>query len=382
MMDIINPATGEIVARAPKGNEADADKALASARKAFASGVWSGKSIEERSGILLKAAGLVAFNKERLAHLETITSGATIRRTMNCDVATVMFNLLGTVGAAAMLPKVEHASMFSPSVLPMHSYFKREPIGVCLGITPWNFPMGVAILKIAPALVMGNCIVMKPASTTPVTTLELAKIFSDAGLPPGVFNVLSGPGASMGEYLAGHPEVDKVGFTGSTEVGKKIGEIAARGIKRVTLELGGKSPVIILDDADMETAVNMSTLAFCAHQGQICLSGTRLFVPRPMQDEFVNRLIDKVKSLKMGDTLDPTTNLGPIANEAQMKTVLDYIEIGKKEGAQLVYGGNRVTEGAFAKGLYVEPAIIQQLHQSDEACSRRDFRPGTVRDSL
>ena len=357
-MDVINPATGEVVARAPKGTKGDADRALASARTAFESGVWSGKSLEERSMILLKAAGLTAINKEKLAYLETITSGATIQRTMNCDVNVILFSLMGSTGVAGMLPKVEHATMFSPAVIPMHSYYKREPIGVCLGITPWNFPMALAIMKIAPALTMGNCIVMKPASTTPISTLELAKIFSDAGVPPGVFNVVSGPGASMGEYMAGHPEVDKIGFTGSTEVGKRIGEIAARGIKRVTLELGGKSPLIILNDADMETAVNMGALAFCAHQGQICMSGTRLFVPRPMQNEFVSKLIAKVKSLKMGDTLDPTTKLGPIANETQMNTVLNYIEIGKQEGAELVSGGKRVTEGAFAKGFYVEPAIF------------------------
>jgi len=374
-IDVINPATGKVVARVPKGTNGDVDKAMAAARKSFESGVWSGKSIEERSLILMKVIGAVAMNKEKLAYLETISTGGTIQRTMNADVNMLMFCLMVSAGASGMLPAVEHATMISPVVIPMHSYSKYEPIGVVASITPFNFPLVIAALKIAPALVMGNSIVMKPASVTPLSTLEIAKIFCEAGVPPGVFNVITGPGGSMGEYMAGHPEVDKISFTGSTEVGIRISEIAAKTIKKVTLELGGKSPLIILDDADMETAVNMGTLAFCAHQGQICVSGTRLFVPRRMQKEFVAKLIEKVKSLKIGDTLDPTTKLGPVASEAQLRTIMNYIEIGKKEGADLVYGGKRVTEGALADGFYIQPAIFDNCTNKMQHVREEIFGP-------
>ena len=199
-----------------------------------------------------------------------------------------------TAMIAKELPKVEHTFFSPPWVPPCTLSETRTSRSVCRH-NPWNFPMILAIYKIAPALAMGNSIVLKPASITPVTTLELAKILSEAGVPPGVFNVITGPGSSMGNYLAGHPEVDKIAFTGSTEVGRQIAHQAADTIKRVTLELGGKSPIIVLDDADMEVAANMCLLGFLFHSGQVCESGTRLFVPRSMQDELVERMIAKIK---------------------------------------------------------------------------------------
>ncbi len=358
VMEVINPANREVVARVPRGNEEDVDRAVAAARRTFESGVWANKSIEERASVLLNAAMLTILNKERLANLESLTSGATIRRTMTVDVAEVGASLLLTAMMAKELPKVEHAFFAPPWIAPMHSYWKREPVGVCAGITPWNFPLILAIFKIAPALVMGNSLVMKPASITPVTTLELAKMLCDAGLPPGVFNVVTGPGYSLGAYMAQHPEVDKIAFTGSTMVGKQIAHIAADGIKRVTLELGGKSPIIVLDDADMEVAANMCLLAFLFHSGQVCESGTRLFVPRQMQDELVSRMIAKIKKMVIGDQMNMETDLGPIASEQQLLTIMSYVEIGKKSGAQLAYGGNRLTDGIYEKGFFFEPTIF------------------------
>lgn len=375
MMNVINPANREVVARVPKGTTGDVDRAIASARTAFNSGVWSGKTLEERTKVLMKAADLVLERKDRLAYLESLTSGAAIRRTSNLDVNAVYSYLDVSTRIAMKMPKVERADIIPQSAIPMNSYFMNEPIGVCVGITPWNFPLVSAIFKIAPALTMGNSIVMKPASTTPVSTLVLAKIFSDAGLPDGVLNVVTGPGGSIGDHIAAHPGVDKIGFTGSTEVGTRISELAAKTVKKLTLELGGKSPVIILDDADMETAANMSMLAFCAHQGQICISGTRVFVPRHMQDELVGRLIKKVKALKIGDQLDPATILGPISNEAQLRTVLDYVDIGKKEGAELVYGGTLIKEGALAKGLFVKPAVFMNCNNNMRQVREEIFGP-------
>lgn len=374
-IEVINPANQEVVARVPRGNQEDVDKALASARNAFESGVWSGKSVEERAQVLMTASMMAVAQKERLGYLEALTSGATIRRTTTVDIAEVAATLLLTAMTAQELPRVEHTLFSPPWVAPMHTYWKREPIGVCAGITPWNFPLILAIFKIAPALMMGNSLVMKPASITPVTTLELAKLLSDAGVPPGVFNVISGPGSSAGNYMAQHPEVDKIAFTGSTEVGRHIAHLAADSIKRVTLELGGKSPIIVLDDADMEVAANMCLLAFLFHSGQVCESGTRLFVPRHMQDELVERMIEKIKKMVIGDQMDMETDLGPIASEDQLQTIMHYVQVGKDEGAELAYGGNRLTDGIYEKGFFFEPTIFINCHNQMAQVREEIFGP-------
>jgi aldehyde dehydrogenase (NAD+) len=374
-MEVINPANQEVVARVPRGNQEDVDKALASARNAFESGVWSGKSVEERAQVLMTASMMAVAQKERLGYLEALTSGATIRRTTTVDIAEVAATLLLTAMTAQELPRVEHTLFSPPWVAPMHTYWKREPIGVCAGITPWNFPLILAIFKIAPALMMGNSLVMKQDSITPVTTLELAKLLSDAGVPPGVFNVISGPGSSAGNYMAQHPEVDKIAFTGSTEVGRHIAHLAADSIKRVTLELGGKSPIIVLDDADMEVAANMCLLAFLFHSGQVCESGTRLFVPRHMQDELVERMIEKIKKMVIGDQMDMETDLGPIASEDQLQTIMHYVQVGKDEGAELAYGGNRLTDGIYEKGFFFEPTIFINCHNQMAQVREEIFGP-------
>ncbi|MGE5380754.1 MAG: aldehyde dehydrogenase family protein [Methylocystaceae bacterium] len=357
-MPVINPANQEVVARVPRATKGDVDRAMASARSAFESGIWSGKSIEERADILMNAAVYIAANREHLGYLESVCSGGTIRRTAVLDAASVAGSFaIAAALARELLPRVEN-TITAPWLAPMHSYWKREPIGVCLGITPWNFPLILAAYKIAPALAMGNTIVVKPASITPVSTLELARILHDAGVPDGVFNVVTGPGGSIGNYMAAHPEVDKIGFTGSTEVGRQIAHLAADGIKRVTLELGGKSPLIVLDDANIDVAVNMALFAFLFHSGQVCESGTRLLVPRHMQDELVDKMIAKIKTLKIGNQLDPATDLGPIASLDQLNTIKRYVEIGKQEGAQLVCGGNQYTVGECEKGFFFEPTIF------------------------
>lgn len=375
MMDVINPANQEVVARVPRGNQADVDLAVGTAREAFESGVWSGKSIEERADVLLNAAILAIAGGDRLGYLEALTSGATIRRTTTVDKAEVAGSLMLTAMMAKELPTIEHAFFSPPWVAPMHSYWKREPIGVCAGITPWNFPMILAIFKIAPALAMGNSLVIKPASITPVTTLELAKLLHDAGVPDGVFNVVTGPGSSVGNYMASHKEVDKIAFTGSTEVGKQIAHMAADSIKRVTLELGGKSPIIVLDDADLESAANMSLLAFLFHSGQVCESGTRLFVPRKMQDALVELMIKKINKMVIGDQMQLTTDLGPIANEDQLKTIMHYVETGKKEGAQIACGGNRLTSGIYEKGFFFEPTIFVNCNNQMTQAREEIFGP-------
>lgn len=373
-MEVINPGNKEVVATVTQANQADIDHALESARKTFESGIWRNKSIEERAKVLTDAALLVIANKERLAWLESLTSGATIRRSSTVDIASVAGSLLMSAMILQEMPQIEHG-ICPPVIAPMHSYFKREPIGVCAGITPWNFPMILAAYKFAPALAMGNSIVMKPASITPVTTLELAKLLHDAGLPAGVFNVITGPGSSAGNYLAAHPQVDKIAFTGSTEVGKHIAHLAADTVKRVTLELGGKSANIILDDADMDVAVNMSLFAFLFHSGQVCESGTRLIVPRKMQDELVSRMIDKINKLKIGNQMDMATHIGPIASEEQLNTIIKYVEIGLDEGAALACGGHRITEGEMAEGYFYEPTIFINCHNHMQQVREEIFGP-------
>jgi aldehyde dehydrogenase (NAD+) len=358
MMDVINPANREVVARVPRSTKGDVDKSLASARAAFESGVWSGKSIDERVEVLTRATMAVLANKDRLAWLESLTSGATLRRTGFVDVMSVAGSLAMSAAILKQMPEVEHA-ICPPWVAPMHSYAIREPIGVCAGITPWNFPMILAAYKFAPALAMGNSIVMKPASITPVTTLELAKILTDAGIPPGVFNVVTGPGASIGNYLAAHPQVDKIGFTGSTEVGRQIAHLAADGIKRVTLEM----------------ASSMTLLAFLTHTGQVCESGTRLIVPRKMQDQLVEAIIDKIKKLNIGDQMDLATDLGPIASNQQLQTIMNYVKIGKDAGAQVAYGGNRLSGGIYDNGFFHEPTVFINCNNQMQHVREEIFGP-------
>lgn len=373
-MDVINPSTQEVVASVPKGSTGDADKAVEFARDTFESGVWADKTMEERAEILLNFSTNVLNNKQKLAYLESLTSGSTIRRTMAIDVVAVSDALKNAVNRSRELPMVEHA-MCLPWHIPQHSYFTREPLGVCAGIVPWNFPMILAAWKFAPALMMGNSIVMKPASITPITLLELAKIAYDSGIPAGVFNVVTGPGSQMGNHLATHPEVDKIGFTGSTEVGRKIAHIAADGIKRATLELGGKGPVIVLDDADLDMASSLCVHAFLYHTGQVCESGTRMIVPRNMQDKLVELMVEKIKKLPIGNQLDPNTSIGPITSAEQLKTIMDYVELGKKEGAQIAYGGNRLTTGEYEKGFFHEPTIFVGCNNQMRVVREEIFGP-------
>ncbi|GBF34549.1 aldehyde dehydrogenase [Desulfocucumis palustris] len=374
MTGVINPANREVVARVALGTRGDVDQAVLSARRAFESGVWSGKSVEERAGILNNMALLVMVNKDKLAGLESLCSGGTIRRTSTVDIAEVAASLVMTAMFIKEMPRVEHG-LCLPWVLPMHSYWKREPIGVCAGITPWNFPMILAAWKFAPALAMGNSIVLKPAGITPLTALELANLAHMAGVPAGVFNVVTGPGPLVGNHLAAHPEVDKISFTGSTEVGRQVAHLAADGIKRITMELGGKSPLIILDDTDMEVAVNISLYAFLFNSGQACESGTRVFVPRHLQQELVERMIEKIKKMKTGNQMDPATDLGPIASEAQLKTIINYVETGKSEGAQLVWGGSRLSGPEYDRGFFFEPTIFMNCHNKMTMVREEIFGP-------
>jgi acyl-CoA reductase-like NAD-dependent aldehyde dehydrogenase len=370
--DIVNPATEEVIARVPKMSREDAQGAIRTARETFDSGVWSELAPDERSRIMLSVVEKFTEHEDELAALETAQSGMTIRSTSTVVIG-YCINHWDYFARAADRQLQEP---LEPVSFPTHSYnfVLREPIGVCAGIIPWNFPLVMAVWKLAPALAMGNTIVLKPASNTPLTALRLAELLDETELPKGVVNVITGGGASVGEELASNPEVDKVAFTGSTVVGRRIMQLASSTIKKCTLELGGKSPNIVYEDANIEAAVDGALWATFFHQGQVCESGTRLILPESIHDDFVERLIARAKTLKLGDTMDYDTDMGPLVSAEQLETVTNYVRIGKEEGAECVLGGEAV-DGPNGKGYFFEPTIFTGVDNRMTVAQEEIFGP-------
>jgi acyl-CoA reductase-like NAD-dependent aldehyde dehydrogenase len=371
--DVINPATEEVFATVPSAGREDAQRAIAAARETFDSGVWSGMEAEERKRILLSVIERFSELEDDLATTETMQAGMTIRATSTVVIG-YCINHWDYFSSQATRPMQE---ALEPVSYPTHSYnfVLREPVGVCAGIIPWNFPLVMAVWKLAPALAMGNTCVLKPASNTPLTALKLAEILDQSELPEGVVNVITGGGSTVGEELASHPDVDKVSFTGSTVVGRRIMQLASSTIKKTTLELGGKSPNIVFDDADMDQAVDGALWATFFHQGQVCESGTRLLLPESIHDEFVERLVERAKQIKVGDPLDYESDLGPLVSAAQRETVENYVRIGKEEGARLVLGGKRPEGEGFERGYFYEPTIFTDVDNSMTIAQEEIFGP-------
>ena len=371
--DVVNPANEEVVATVPNGGRDDAQSAIASAREAFDSGEWTSMEPEERKRILLSVVDGLTEAEDELATMETLEAGMTIRATSTVVVGYCVHHW-DYFARQATRPKQQP---LEPVHYPTHSYnfVLREPVGVCAGIIPWNFPLVMAVWKLAPALAMGNTCVLKPASNTPLTALRLAEIVDQTDLPKGVLNVITGGGSTVGEELASHPDVDKVSFTGSTVVGRRIMQLASNTIKRTTLELGGKSPNIAFDDADMDIAVDGALWATFFHQGQVCESGTRLLLPESIHDEFVERMVERAKQIKLGDTLDHETDMGPLVSAAQRETVENYVRIGKEEGAKLVLGGKRPSGDGFERGYWHEPTIFTEVDNSMTIAREEIFGP-------
>jgi len=371
----INPSNEEVIANVPKGTREDAQAAIGAARRSFERGEWAGKSLRQRSEIMLKAWKYlteVAIERD-WAGIESADAGVTLRLANLAHVPTALehFRSLAVQGGEIKeyepLPWVD-----MPAVA--WNFVNREPQGVCGQIIPWNFPFMMACWKLAPALVTGNSVILKPASNTSLTALELVKALDETGLfPKGVINIVTGPGASVGEEIAANPDVDKVAFTGSTEVGRRIMQLASGTVKKVTLELGGKSANILLPDADLDLAIDGSLLAAFWHQGQICESGTRLLVHESMHDEVVERLIARAKEIVVGPADDLESGMGPLVSEAQLATVKRYVEIGKQEGARLVLGGKQ-PEG-FDKGYYFEPTIFDGVTNDMRIAQEEIFGP-------
>jgi len=367
-----NPATEEPIAEVPVATIGDAKLAIKAARKAFDSGVWSGMSPKERALVLYKFADKLKERESDLTRLEAMDGGATIRKTtmMDIPVGIEHFRLLVEMGEK--IPQYEPLPWVDfPYV--SWNFVNREPIGVCAGIIPWNFPFMMTIWKVAPALIMGNTAVLKPASDTPLTALVVAQCAMEAGLPDGVLNVLIGSGSVVGKELCTSPLVDKVALTGSTETGKRVMKMAADTVKKVTLELGGKSPSIVLEDADMDLAVDGVLFGTFFHAGQVCESGTRCFVPSSIYDEFMDYMQERVGKMKIGDTLDFETTMGPVVSRAQYDTVMGYIDIGREEGANLVCGGGR--PDGFDKGHFIQPTIFDGVSNDMRIAREEIFGP-------
>jgi aldehyde dehydrogenase (NAD+) len=371
--DVLNPANGQLVARVAKATKADVDLAVKAARDAFDQGDWKNMNPKDRSKVLYAISYQIAAHAEELAYLEAISSGGTVRRIGNSDILQ-MVDLFQTLAKFTLEYPFSETLPVPPFPGPAHNFVWREPIGVCAAVTPWNLPMVIATWKIAPALAMGNTVVIKPASYTPLSTLKLAEIIS-ACVPAGVINVVTGPGAEVGETLVTHPQVDKVAFTGSTEVGRRIMELAAGTIKKTTLELGGKSPNIILEDADLEIALPGSLFGVFLHSGQLCESGTRLFVPDKLYDQVVAGLVALTSKLKLGNPLDPTTDVGPVISKKQKETILSYIEAGIEEGATLLCGGKEVLVPGCEDGHFIQPTIFTNVTNDMKIAQEEIFGP-------
>lgn len=370
VLDVFDPASGKLIATVPRGTAADVDMAVAAARRAF-EGPWSKFTPYDRQEVLLRIADLFEQNWERLCVSDTLDMGLPIARTLG-NKRRVIGMLRFYAGQATAL----HGDYIQNSVSQsMITFTTREPVGVVGAIIPWNAPTAASIWKIAPALATGCTVVLKPSEDAPLTPLLIAELMQEAGLPDGVVNVVTGTGTEAGAPLAAHPDVNKIVFTGSTATGQAIARSGADNLKRITLELGGKSPMIICKDADIAKAIPVAAMAVYAHSGQICIAGSRLFVAREVHDEFIHGLSEFAQSLKIGHGLDFDTDLGPLINAHQTRKVEDYIASGKDDGAQLISGGDRPLGADYDGGNFLRPAVFGGVEDEMKIAREEIFGP-------
>ena len=361
---ILNPATEEVIAHVAAGSEKDVDTAAKAARAALK--VWNGITAAERGRILNRLADLLEKNQEELIMLESMNAGKPIASVRRQDMPAAIDTLRYSAGWTDKI-----IGQVIPARTDALTYTVREPVGVVGAIVPWNFPLMIGIWKIAPALACGCTLVVKPAELTPMTAIRIGELALEAGIPPGVLNIMTGKGSVVGDAMVAHPQIDKITFTGSPKVGRGIMQGAAVNFKKITLELGGKSANIIFDDADLDSAVRGSASGIFFNAGQVCSAGSRILVHKKIHDEVVDRLIERAKHIRIGDTASDDTIMGPLVSRNQMNTVMDYIDIGKKEGACVAYGGQRVGD----KGFYVSPTIFTDVQHEMRISQEEIFGP-------
>jgi len=364
--DSIDPATGEVLARVAEGDKADIDLAVKAARRAFESGPWPKMSASERGRIIWKIADLLEKHTEEFAELETLDNGKpiSVSRVADVPLAVDLFRYM-----AGWATKIEGSTI--PISGPYLAYTRREPVGVVGQIIPWNFPLLMAAWKLGPALATGCTVILKPAEQTPLSALRLGELAQEAGLPPGVLNIVTGFGETAGAALAAHPDVDKIAFTGSTEVGRLIVQAAAGNLKKVTLELGGKSPNIVFDDADVSKAAAGAASAIFFNHGQCCCAGSRLYVEDKIFDKVVEGVSESARKIKVGPGMNPDTNMGPLVSEEQFRRVCGYMESGVQEGAKAVVGGKKIGN----RGYFVEPTVLVNTKPDMKVVREEIFGP-------
>ena len=370
----VDPATGEVLACVARADAEDTRDAILAARQAFDEGPWPQMSPGERSRVMHKLVDALEARQDELGDVEMRNGGCTWRKAFLVDMLSAIVHFRHFAKLADFEPLEPVPQITFPAL--SYNFVCHEPIGVCGQIIPWNFPLLMAAWKIAPALAAGNCLVLKPASYTPLSALKMFEIIHETGLlPPGVINLVTGPGGVIGPALCLSSLVDKVALTGSTETGREVMKMAASTIKKVTLELGGKSPSIVLDDANLDITIDGCLWATFMHNGQACESGTRLFVPAGIYDEFMERLLDRASRIKVGLPADGTTDLGPLISASQLKTVENYIRIGLEEGATPALLGHRPTDPELAHGHFITPTIFTDVRNDMRIAQEEIFGP-------
>jgi len=367
---VYDPSNGKEIARVIDASDADVDRAVAAARRAFDDGRWTGLAPYARQRAVEKLADLIEANIPELAEIESVDNGKPRASSQNYDLPKSVQALRYMAGWATKLSG-EHVE---PATIPtgtVHAYVRREPVGVCAQIVPWNFPLMMAVQKIAPALSAGCTIVLKPAEQTPLSVLRLADLVAEAGIPAGVLNIITGNGHTAGDRMVRHPDVDKVAFTGSTEIGKLINRNATETLKRVTLELGGKSPVIVLPDVDISRTAKGAAQTIFSNSGQVCIAGSRLYAHRDVFDSLLEAIAENAGHWKVGPSLAPDTRMGPLVSTEQHERVLSYIESGKKEGATVLVGGD--TPGG--DGYFVNPTVLVDVKPDMKVVREEIFGP-------
>jgi betaine-aldehyde dehydrogenase len=369
-IDVRNPATGQVIGRVPAGTSADVDRAVAAGRAAFKDARWRGKWIPERVAILNKLADLIDEHTAEIAELETAQTGTALKLRRDSDIPFSADNLRFFATAIRHL-EGKAAAEYSGAHTSMT---RREPLGVVGQVAPWNYPFMMAIWKIGPALAAGNSVVLKPATVTPLTTLMLGELAKEAGLPDGVLNIVTGRGDVVGAAIAAHMDIDLVSLTGDSETGRKIQALASANLKRVHLELGGKAPFIVYADADLDAAARGATAAGFVNAGQDCTAATRIYVQKPAYDEFLAKLKGYVETVRVGDPLDPSTDMGTLISDAQLARVEGFVERARQAGAIIVTGGHRVDVPGLP-GPFYQPTVVAGLGQDAEIVQNEVFGP-------